>query len=212
MKKQIWKRLRKQDLPQTIFFIIMIVSAGLVVLPLWNYTKYYLALSDFNYTLTKITLYTSHLFPPTSGIAKINITLTASNPTDYSGLQIGTAWCDLEYYGDYHEVALPPASLGQQPTFVNTNVWDLGSVSSPPTQSHPIGPHTNTEILIETSINGSSGTGALAFISYLESLSTESAPQVDWSISCTLSLQTFQGSVARTGSFSPVTLWNPSTT
>ena len=212
MKKQIRKRLRKQDLPQTIFFAITIISAGLVVLPLWNYTQYYLALSNFDYTLTKVTLSTDQLFPPTSAIVKINITLTVSNPTDYSGLRISSVACVLDYYGDYRLVEEPPATLGEQPGWVYTNVWDLTTASTPPAQSYSIGPHENKTILIETSISGTSGTNALDFISYLESLSQESAPQIDWSITCGLSLSTFQGNVGRPGSFSPVTLWNSSTT
>lgn len=213
MKKQDWKRLRKQDLPQTVFFAIMIISAGLVVLPMWNYTKYYLALNNFDYTLTKVAIHTNQLYPPTSTIAKINITFTASNPTDYSGLQISTVGYDLEYYGDYHLVELPPVTLGGQIGWMNTSMWELTSASTPPTQLYSIGPHTNTAIVIETSISGNSGKNALDFITYLESLSKGSEPnQIHWSINCRLDLNTFLGTFARPKSFSPVTPWNSSTT
>ena len=212
LKKKDWKRLRKQDLPQTIFLVIMIISAGLIVLPMWNYTKYYLALSNFDYNITKVAISTNQLYPPTSTTAKINITLTASNPTDYSGLQVATVGFDIEYYGDYHWVELPPTSLGQQPVPEYTNVWDLASTTTPPAQSYSIGPNANVTILIETSIIGNSSTNALEFISYLELLKGNGSNQIDWSIFCHLDLTTFLNTFSLSESFSPVTLWNSSGT
>jgi hypothetical protein len=194
MKKKNWKRLRKQDLPQTVFFAITIISAGLVVLPLWNYTKYYVALGNFDYTLTNVTFYAEPLYPPTSTIVKINITLTASNPTDYSGLQVSTVTCFLEYYGEY--------DIAQE----------LTSATSPP-QSYSIRPNANTTIMIETSFSGNSGTNALDFINYLETLSKEGgAAQIVWSINCRLFLTTFENTYSIPKSFSPVTPWNSSAT
>lgn len=194
MKKQYWKRLRKQDLPQTVFVAIMIISVGLIVLPLWNYTRYYLAVANFDYTVTKVTLYAEPLYPPTSTIVKINVTLTASNPTDYSGLQISSIGCVLGYYGDY----------GVEEQLVGT--------SGPP-KMYPMRPNANTTIMIETSFSGNSGTNALDFINYLETLSTESGQtQIEWDIVCRLYLTSFQGTYEILKGFSPVTTWNSSTT
>jgi len=206
LKKQDWKRIRKQNLPQTIFLAITIISAGLTVLPILNYTKYYLALANFNFTVTNVTMSTNQLYTPANAIVKINITLTASNPTDYSGLVVADVGCVLSYNGSYHTVTLPPVSLGQQPTYVYTNLWQLESVTTPMTRTYPLRPNSNTTILIETSIAGNSDQNAADFVNYLESLEGSGSNQIDWSISCRLGLITFLNTYAEGPAyFSPIT-------
>jgi len=206
LKKQDWKRIRKQNLPQTIFLAITIISAGLTVLPILNYTKYYLAVANFNFTITNVTMSTSKLYPPTNAIVQINITVIASNPTDYSGMVIEDIGCILQYYGSYHLIVIPPAALGQQPTYEYTYLWQLESTSTPATRTYPLRPNANTTILIESSLAGNNNQNAADFVTYLESLKGSGSNQIDWSINCHLSLNTFLNTYAENiANFSQVT-------
>jgi hypothetical protein len=213
LTKRKWKKPKKQDLPQTIFLAIMIVSVSLVTLPAWNYTRYYIALNNFDYTLTAMSMTTSNVSVLASGLAKINITLFVTNPTDYSGLAIGTVGAELQYFGNYHWVHIPGGGfVGGTGEDVYTNVWDLTSAI---TQSNgPIGPNSNKTILIEILIkpdfNNPNGPdpNAVSFIEYLATKQTK----IVWSITCTLPLNTFLGTFSVRKTFDRTTPVNQSAT
>ena len=205
MTKKNWKMLKKENLPQTVFYAITIISAGLVVFPLWNYTRFYIALNNFDYTLSNATLYTSRITVPNSAQARINVTLVANNPIDYSGLHIGTAGCALIYRAESHTIWVAPGSplgnLASQTISVDTkhgrvlivtNWWMLTSINTPQ-PCGPIGPNSKRTILLEVSIMLDYGKPDYQqnadFINYLRTMPNE----VEWSINCHLPLVAFLG-------------------
>lgn len=201
LTKRKWKTLIKEDLPQTVFLAITIISASSIILPMWNYTKFYTAFNNFNYTLSKATIYTSNINVPSNVTAQINITLLVTNPTDYSGLRIGTVGCDLYYYGNSHTVWVGTA-MG--PGHYNvTNWWILTSASTPKPLG-PIGPNSNMTILIEISITPDYGKPDYQqnadFLNYL----LTKPPPIEWSIDCHLPLSTFLGTSEVSNTFYPV--------
>lgn len=185
-------------MPQTVFFAITIITAGLIVVPLWNYTKFYVALNNFDYTLTSVTIHTSQITVPTSALAKINVTLTATNPTDYSGLHIGTVGCDLQYVGPDHQVWVPTA---RGKGHYETTYWWLltqGTAQAP----GPLRPNSNMTILIQISIrldyNKPDYQQNSDFINYLRTSPTE----IKWYIGCDLPLNSFLGAFGVARGFS----------
>jgi hypothetical protein len=209
-----WKKPKKQDLPQTIFLAIMIVSISLIILPTWNYTRYYIALNNFDYTLLAMNMITSNVSDVASGLAKINITFLVTNPTDYSGFVIGTVGAELQYNGSYHWVHHAGGGFaGGTSGDVYTNVWELTSATTLQ-PSGPIGPNSNRTILLEILIkpdfsnpNGPDQNAA-SFIEYLATKQTK----IGWSIMCTLPLNTFLGTFSVRKTFDRTTPVNQSTT
>jgi hypothetical protein len=199
LTKRIWKTLRKQYLPQTVFFVITIVSASLLILPLWNYVGFYAALYNFDYSPT-ITINTSQLDANT---AQINVTLVTSNPMGYSGLRATEVTCMLEYTGEAHEVL-----TGVPPRYQLSYLWDLTTVGSASTQ-YTISPNTNTTILFQTTINPISVTGdqQTAYYDFIGYLRTQVAThgQIQWFLTCRLTLISFIGPVNENQNFNPVT-------
>jgi hypothetical protein len=202
LTKRNWKKFRRQHLPQTVFFAIAIISASLIILPLWNYTKYYIALNNFDFTLSKATMYASNVNVPTNATAKIDITLLVTNPTDYSGLRVGTVGCDLQYYGPTHVITQIIHGVVYS---YSTPLWDLTSLSVRPS-SEIIEPDSNRTILIEAFIkpNYDSPNGpqqsVVDFITYLETKPGE----IKWSISFEMPLNSFIGSYELTKTFDNV--------
>jgi hypothetical protein len=190
LTKRNWKTFRKQSLPQTIFFAITIISVGLLILPLWNYAKFYAALYDFEYTIPAITINTSQL---NENIAQINFTLIFTNPTGYSGLGATSVTCELEFYGDVHYVV-----TGRPPQYQATTLWDLTTVGAP-NQQYMIGPNSVLKILFTTTINPNSTTGDQqdAYYDFISYLRTEVAMhgQIQWSLICAVTLTSFIGSI-----------------
>jgi len=179
------KMLRKQDLPATLFFAITIISAATLIVPLWNYTQYYSALYNFNYTIQGITVNTSQL---SARMAQINFTLVATNPTPYSGLQVGPAQCEIDFFGSIH-----PDTNGQPTTY-----WELTKLYN--TTTCPIGPNSNLTIPFGTTINpdntklSSDQYAAFQeFMNYLTSLDPKG--EITLVLICHLGLQSFMVSL-----------------
>jgi hypothetical protein len=192
LTKRNWRKLRKQDLPATAFFAVAIVAAAMLIGPLWNYTQYYSALWNFSYNIPGITVSTSQLSAQT---AQINFTVIGTNPTRYSGLQVGSVNCIISYYGSLHLGSAGP-----------TNWWELTTVYS--TKRLAIGPNSNVTIFFEITIDPSSAPPGQfdafqQFINYL----TSQVPggQVQWSLSCNLGLDSFMGISVVSSSFAPIT-------
>jgi hypothetical protein len=178
MTKRNWKKLRKQNLPATIFLAITIISAATLIAPLRNYTQYYSALWNFSYTIPGITVSTNQL---SAQKTQINFTIIATNPTGYSGLQIGAATCTISYNGSLHY-----GSTG------TTTWWELTIAYN--TRWYPIGPNSNVTIPFEITIDLNSAPPSQfdafqQFVSYL----TSQIPggQIQWSLSCSLSINSF---------------------
>lgn len=213
LKRKNWKNLRKQDLPRTAFIVLMIISLGLVILPAWNYTRYYIALNGFDYTLAGVNIYTSNVSMPTKGLAKINLTIFTTNPTDYSGFVIGTVGATLQYIGNTHLVWVGPGYGRGSGKYVSTNLWPLTSATTLHSKG-PIGPNSNKtillKILIKPDYNNPSGPDedAINFIDYLAT----SPSKIEWLISCTLPLGTFLGTFSFSKTFDRITLSNQSAT
>lgn len=199
-----WARkiVKRFGVPATVFFAISIISVGSLVLPLWNYAKFYSALWGFDFSLLSVTIDASQI--KVANRAQVNVTLLVTNPTDYSGLTVSSAKCVLKYYGDGHEVLEP---IGGSPLVkpVWTNWWDLKTGID--SQRRSIGPNSNSTVLLEFSINpnsGSQGEQQDAW-DFIEHLATNPG-QITWSLGCSLTLSTFLGSFDRTNYFSYVTL------
>jgi hypothetical protein len=50
------KTIKKLGVPTAVFFAITLISVGSLVLPLWNYTRFYLALWNFDYLASSVTV------------------------------------------------------------------------------------------------------------------------------------------------------------
>lgn len=187
LAKKNWKTLRKQDLPATLFFAITIISAATLIAPLWNYTQYYSALYNFNYTIQGITVNTSQLSAHT---AQINFTLVATNPTPYSGLQVGPATCEIDFYGSVHlDISGTP-----------TTWWELTMLIVPKSQT--IGPNSKITIPFGTTINPDntklSSDQYAAFQEFIFDLTSTvrgGSGDITLSLTCHLELQSFMVSL-----------------
>jgi hypothetical protein len=176
----------KLDKSVMVFFAITVVSVGFVVLPLWNYSRFYLALWNFDYTLSSITVDTHQI-----DAIQINVSLLAMNPTEYSGLEVSSAQVSLQYFGAVHEVVVPVYPKGIQ--YVSTNWWDLKIGSA--TGTHPVGSNLNSTILITIVISPNSNNPAESnhaqeFINFV---SDKTTTKIEWSLNCVLVLFSFLG-------------------
>jgi len=165
-------------LPEAVFFAVTIISAGTLILPLWNYTQFYSAWYNFSYTIPRVNINTSQLSRQT---AQINLTLVATNPTGYSGLQVQSVSCVMSYNGSVHLGAEGP-----------TNSWELTTLST--TKPYSISPNSNTTILFDITISPNSAPpdqfdAFQQFISYL--ISQTPGGQIQWSLACSLVLASF---------------------
>lgn len=179
LTRGISKALTKQHLPETVFFGIAIISVVTLIVPLWNYTELYTALYDFNYTLQGPSLNTSQLSTHT---ARINFTLVATNPTRYSGLQVSSIVCRVDYY-------------------VADNLRELITLYT--TKVYPIGPNSNATILFDFTINPDTAApyqfdAFREFISYLSQVPGE---QIGWFLTFTLTVHTAMGGTLITKEF-----------
>lgn len=179
MKKRSRKTVRKQDLPATIFFAITIISAATLIAPLWNYTQYYSAVYNFKYTIPEIAVNTSQL---SAHIAQINFTFLATNPTPYSGLQVGPANCKIDFYGSVHLVNGQP-----------TTWWELTILYV--TKTHAIGPNSNITIPFDTQINPDNAKSYDQYAAFQEFINylTSQVPsrQITLFLTCHLGLDSF---------------------
>jgi hypothetical protein len=175
LKEKNLKRLLGQHLLETVFLGITIISVGVLIVPLWNYTQFCNALYDFSYTIPAISMNASQL--TTQQTVQINFTLIATNPTPYSGLTVSSINCEIDYNG----------TVGLQ-----TGWWVLTTLYI--TKSYTIGSNSNTAILFNTTINPKRAAQSQFvdfnnFIDYL--MSGGNNGQVEWGLDCRLSLASF---------------------
>ncbi len=173
LKKRIRKRLEKQNLPTTIFLLITIVSVGLIVLPMWNYVDFYVALGDFSVTVPSVTISTIQINDYLHAQAKVNVTLAASNPTGYSGLKLSSVICQLYFFNSNNQLVLLASA--------RNNTWT------------PINPNSNRKILFKFSFSASNPNdpAGSSFIIYLESAFAAGIKQITGYVSFNVFLSSF---------------------
>lgn len=179
-----------------VFFAITVISVGSVVLPLWNYTRYYLALWNFDYVLSSVTIDASQI-----EAIKINVTLLLLNPTDYSGLEVSSIKVGMQYFGARHEVPVPAGARGIQ--MVPSYLWDLKIGSTD--EVHPLGSNSNETVLLTVVVNPNSNilaerNSAQEFMNFV---SDKYRTQIMWYLNCVLVLSSFLGGFDVTRYFSP---------
>jgi hypothetical protein len=192
----------RQDLPLRAFLAITIISVALLVLPMWNYSMFYLAWSRIDYNVLNVAINATQVNVASS--LAVKITFLVTNPTGYSGLKVGYVTCDLEYYGEEH---LVPVIVGGVPTggWIPSTLWDLEVGSDP--QWYQLDPNANRTILLEISINPNSGNSAdqqnaIDFLVYLGS----KPGSITWFLDCDLSVNSFLGNLdAGQKYFTPIT-------
>jgi hypothetical protein len=191
LTKSIRKIFGKQDLPLRVFLAIAIISAGFLILPMWNYSMFYLAWSRIDYKVLDVTINPTQVNVTSSPLVKVTFLVT--NPTGYSGLEVGYITCNLEYRGDTHTV--PVIIAGRPTTGVrSTDLWDLRIGSDP--QWYQVGPNANRTIVLEVRINPNSGDSyerqyALDFLVYVG----DKPSSIRWFLDCDLSVNSFMGSL-----------------
>lgn len=181
--------LRKFDMPTTVFFAIAVVSVILLAYPMWNYTRFYLALWNIDYIISDVSIYASE-----SNNIRIDIELLVMNPTDYSGLEVRSSSCRLSYIDGAHlvQVMTYGGSYGSRLVWVTTTVWDLK------VESHrlriPLAPNENKLITLPFIINPDSilqvdQENARAFIGFV---GTE-PQEIELLLDCHLYISSFLG-------------------
>jgi hypothetical protein len=183
------KRLRKLklDRPAAVFFAITIVSVVLLAFPLWNYTRFYLAMWNFDYKVLSITVDMEDY--PTK--VRVNVELLVMNPTDYSGFEVSTIECGLDYIDGNHQVLVVTGPRSTD--WITTNLWDL-KIGSYPAINRQLAPNANETILLSFFIDPNSGTSveqnnARYFMEFLRNPPAE----IGWSLTCRLVLSSFMG-------------------
>jgi len=181
LTKPILRRLRKQDVPITIFFCITIISVGLIILPIWNYISFYRALGEFDFYASQVTLFTSQINNPSVAQAMVNVTILIINPTSYSGLKVSSILFTLYYIGPTETVT------GFEGRSYSTDVYLLANAGMNKWVS--IGPYSNKTIPFDFSFsaNGPNNGAATTFLSYL----ANNPSQVQWIVSCNVFLNSF---------------------
>jgi hypothetical protein len=182
-------------LPVRVFFAIAIISAFTLVVPVWNYSKFYIAWNRLDYTVAKVTIVNASQAILTNK-AQINVTLLVTNPTDYSGLNVVYITCDVEYLWINHTVYQMINTFYVIPTI--SPLWDLNSVKDG--QTHPLGPNSQITIPLTLSLSTTGGSAAdqdvaRSFISFLKSKQAERPTQIQWFLSCDLVAGTFLGNI-----------------
>jgi len=183
--------LRKVSVPTAVFFAIAVVSVGWVAYPLWNYTRFYMALWNFDYTLSNITVDASN-----PAVVLVRFELLISNPTSYSGLSVNLIRYSLQYKDGEHEIVI---GQGKGTKIITTNLWDLneGSFGG----GTPIPPEDNRSVSVSFSVSSGGGSNSEAFLVFLRTMPS----QVEWSLNCDLVLSSFLGGFDVQRSFFPKT-------
>lgn len=198
------KTIKKLGAPTAVFFAIMIISVGFSVVPLWNYTRFYLALWNFDYTVSSVTVDRSQI-NATNINAVVYVNFNITNPTDYSGLQVAQISCRLQYLRPVGHYVVENAGY-RSSTQVWTYWWDLGVKST--NQRYPIGSNTKLIISLELFVNPYSGSQSDKQIAwdFINHLRTPTTQEIQWSLTCLLTLSTFIGSFQRgPNDFEPLT-------
>lgn len=187
------KTIKKLGAPTAVFFAIMIISVGFLVLPLWNYTRFYLALWNFDYTVSSVTVDQSQL---NATRVFVNVNFAIMNPTDYSGLQVASISCRLQYLRPVGHYVIETTGF-RSSRQVWTYWWDLGVEST--NQRYPITSDTEFTIPLEIVVNPYSGSQSAQQIAwdFITHLRTPTTQAIQWSLTCLLTLSTFIGSFQR---------------
>lgn len=168
-------RLRRLGVPTLAFFVIAVVVVGWVAFPLWNYTKFYIALWNFDFTLSNITL--ERIDPEN---VQVRVDLLISNPTSYSGLSVSVVSYDLQYVDGTRYIIVP---RGKGTESVPTNLWDLSADSF--TENLSLPPNSNKTISFLVNVNYVTDTSGFSVL-----LMTQPS-QVEWSLYCSMIVVSF---------------------
>lgn len=185
-------KLSRLSVPTAVFFAIAVVSVGWVAFPLGNYTRFYLALWNFDYTLSNITLDMSQ---PAS--VQVGFELLVSNPTSYSGLSVSIVRYALQYFDGKHDIVVTTSPKTTK--IVSTNWWDLKAGTFNP--NIPVPSQSNKTITFAFKVNPSSDSDSQAFLIFLKT----SPLQIVWSLECDLVITSFLAGFGLWRSFSFVT-------
>jgi hypothetical protein len=177
---------RNLDRPAIFFFVAAIVSVGLLAYPLWNYTKFFMALWGLDYTISSITIDTSN----TPNI-QLHVELLVVNSADYSGLAVSSFVCRMKYIDGQHQVRVPTG--WRTYTWVSTDEWDFGIVSRPDLK-FSVGPSSNRTTALVFSVNPFEGTqvdqeNVWNFLDFVKT----NPGEIPWVLDCHLMVSSFLG-------------------
>jgi len=178
----------KLDQPETVFFVVMVVSVGFLVYPLWNYTQFYLALWNFGCAVSNLTIDINQITN-----IQIAIEFLIMNPTDYSGLGLTSINCGLEYIDGMHLVFDPTLAGHWGGNWRPSNVWELKAQYI--SYKRPIAAHANDTVALTSIINPHAGNtfeqnNAWSFIGFLET----QPDLIEWKLNCCFIISSFLGS------------------
>lgn len=181
-------KIPKLDKPATVFLAFTVVSVGFLVYPMWNYTKYYMALWNFDYTVLSLSIDLNQANMP------ITINMLFTNPVDYSGLELVSITIGLEYVNpaQSHLVWDPTLPGHWGGGWRESNVWELKSEIF--SLRLPLRAFANETVPLTIYVNPYAGTdrekeNAMTFIGFLSSR----PDKIQWGLSCYLALSTFLG-------------------
>lgn len=182
-------KIPRYDRPTTIFFAITLVSVGLLAYPMWNYTKYYMALWSFDYTVSNVTLSLNQ-----ANMYVVNVKLLFNNPTDYSGLELHSISIGLQYVNPSQTRRVWDPSIPGHwgGGWAETNVWILKTQDF--YVNLPVVGYANEILDLDFVVNPAVGTdldkeNAFAFTGFMNAHPGE----VEWGLNSYLSLSSFLG-------------------
>jgi hypothetical protein len=156
---------------------------------MWNYTRFYLAMVDFDYELSKVTvgegntINLNHLKN-----IQINVMLHVINPTDYSGFEVSSIECALDYMDGPREIIVREGRMTRVKTVYD---WDL-KFGSYPARNRRLAPYANETISLLFIIDSNSGSSVEQENArfFMDFLGTKPA-QIEWFLTCRLVLVSF---------------------
>jgi hypothetical protein len=195
------------DKPAAVFFAIAVVSVGFSLYPLWNYTRFHIALWNFDYNLISMTINKSD---PTTILLNANISVM--NPTDYTGLEVTSISCGVEYVNpsQKHQVWDPSIPGHWGGGWVESYVWELKVETFSFPSNVPIGANKNVTIPLTFFIKPGMGTNleqqnVQQFMGFLGFPDQTPPKQIEWYLNCHLILSSFLSSFDVTRYFVYVT-------
>lgn len=170
-------KLRKLGAPMIVFFAIAVVAVGWVAFPLWNYTKFYVALWNFDFRVSSVTVDLSN-----PQFVRVRVDLLVSNPTSYSGLSVSLVNYDLEYIDGFHDIVVPS---GRGTAVISTDRWSLSANSLAKNLSLP--PNSDRTISLDVTLNPGADLDTETFLVYLKTQPS----QVSWYLDCSVVVVSF---------------------
>jgi hypothetical protein len=175
---------RNLDKPAIFFLVLAVVCVAFLAYPIWNYTRFYLALWRFDYTISNV------MMNETNTGFDCGVELLIMNPTDYSGFEVRSVLCGVKYIDGNHQIRVqtgPKTSV-----LVTTNEWDLKIVSQEIDFSVPPSSNRTTSFTFTVNPYGGSANeqeNAWGFIGLVKAHPSK----VEWLFDCHLILASFLG-------------------